>query len=258
MNEKYVQENEHEDDEADFIQVEKVQELFTSLDLNEASFLEDQPLKTPSPFRRDGLHLNGVDEMKTQEIFEFFSDYNPYALEWINDSSCNVLWKNENKVLRAITDLTEAYDPAELTTRKFLSKPAKNMKWRISKKPAMVKNANRLFHIFVRFIRTLSDRKQKGAESKSRFYVKYGNPNYGNLRGLISESKRKEMKARQFAMINSTFQSGEPLDLDKIDASTAEIENDEDENKRKLVSYNFGKHHLLYQVFNGLESPKII
>ena len=58
-------------------------------------------------------------------------------------------------------------------------------------------------HIFVRFIRTQTDRKRKGAEQKSFYYVKYGNPNYGNLRGLISDSKRRQMKLNHLAMINT-------------------------------------------------------
>ena len=34
-----------------------------------------------------------------------------------------------------------------------------------------------------------ADIKLPGAEKRSRFYQKYGNPNYGGMRGLISGSR---------------------------------------------------------------------
>ncbi len=61
------------------------------------------------------------------------------------------------------------------------------------------------------------------------FYVKYGNPNYGNLTGLISESKRRAMKTQQLAMIDPTLVPTELIDLES-----------EQEAKRKLIAYNFG------------------
>ena len=45
-------------------------------------------------------------------------------------------------------------------------------------------------HIVIIFFFTISaDIKLPGAEKRSRFYQKYGNPNYGGMRGLISGSR---------------------------------------------------------------------
>ena len=206
--------------------------------IDETSFIAEDE-KTPPIYRRDGLHLYGVDDLKTNEIFEFFADYNPYSLEWINDSSCNLVWKNENKVLKAIVEMTDEYDSTNLTTsnlRDVASRPPKNFKWRITRLKCKEK-----FKLFVRFIRTLTDRKRKGAESKSRFYVRYGNPNYGNLRGIISESKRREMRFKHLEIINSTMDPTETLKPSSIETKIVEaIENNNNDSSRELVAYNFG------------------
>lgn len=74
------------------------------------------------------------------------------------------------------------------------------------------------------------DKKIKGAESRSKYYVKYGNPNYGNLKGLISNSRRKQMKEKQLT-----------------DAEADLFENEEqDDSGRKLVAYNIGKYSKNY------------
>lgn len=42
-----------------------------------------------------------------------------------------------------------------------------------------------------------TDKKIKGAEARSKYYIKYGNPNYGNIKGLLSSSFRSKLKTRQ-------------------------------------------------------------
>lgn len=42
-------------------------------------------------FRFDTLHLRGVDDLTTKEIFEYLEDYKPVSLEWVDKSSCNVV-----------------------------------------------------------------------------------------------------------------------------------------------------------------------
>ena len=44
---------------------------------------------------------------------------------------------------------------------------------------------------------TRSDRKMKGAERLSKFYCKYGNPNYGGIKGLISTSRKRRLRGKE-------------------------------------------------------------
>ena len=41
---------------------------------------------------------------------------------------------------------------------------------------------------FYLFFPLAADKKELGAQNKSKYYIKYGNPNYGGMKGLISTS----------------------------------------------------------------------
>lgn len=38
--------------------------------------------------RPDAIYLYGVDVMSTEDALQYFGDYGPTFVEWINDSSC--------------------------------------------------------------------------------------------------------------------------------------------------------------------------
>ena len=39
-------------------------------------------------YRLNALHVRGLDKLSTTDVFEYFEDYGPASIEWINDSSC--------------------------------------------------------------------------------------------------------------------------------------------------------------------------
>jgi hypothetical protein len=45
-------------------------------------------------WRNDAVHLYGVDHMTTAECMGYFGEYGPVFCEWINDSSCNVVFND--------------------------------------------------------------------------------------------------------------------------------------------------------------------
>ena len=53
-------------------------------------------------WRNDAVHLYGVDHMTTAECMGYFGEYGPVFCEWINDSSCNVVFSDEHAARRAI------------------------------------------------------------------------------------------------------------------------------------------------------------
>jgi hypothetical protein len=53
-------------------------------------------------WRSDAVHLYGVDHMTTGECMGYFGEYGPVFCEWINDSSCNVVFADEHTARRAI------------------------------------------------------------------------------------------------------------------------------------------------------------
>lgn len=46
---------------------------------------------TEKHFRLNTLHVRGTENMSTEDIFNYFKDYGPAAIEWINDYSCTFL-----------------------------------------------------------------------------------------------------------------------------------------------------------------------
>jgi len=46
---------------------------------------------TEKHFRLNTLHVRGTENMSTKDIFNYFKDYGPASIEWINDYSCMFL-----------------------------------------------------------------------------------------------------------------------------------------------------------------------
>ena len=38
--------------------------------------------------RCEAIHLRGVEDMSTKDVFDYFSQYAPGSVEWIDDASC--------------------------------------------------------------------------------------------------------------------------------------------------------------------------
>ena len=61
----------------------------------------------PSAERRlEVVHMYGTDNMSTRNILSYFGDYGPSHVEWINDSSCNIVFGDEFSAKRALLGLS--------------------------------------------------------------------------------------------------------------------------------------------------------
>jgi len=73
------------------------------MELEKPETVEDLKDVDPKVKRRlDTLHMHGTDKMSNNDIFSYFSEYSATFLEWINDSSCNVLFADNFTALRAL------------------------------------------------------------------------------------------------------------------------------------------------------------
>ena len=45
-------------------------------------------IDSSTDIRSEAVYLYGTNEMSTRDVFEYFSDYGPSYVEWIDDSSC--------------------------------------------------------------------------------------------------------------------------------------------------------------------------
>ncbi|CAL8462820.1 g2354 [Coccomyxa elongata] len=84
------------------------------------------------PRRPEAIHLYGVDCMSTADCLSYFSDYGPTFVEWIDDSSCNVLFEDDYTAKRALVGRgkplppdntapdTAGLDPTDINNAPFL------------------------------------------------------------------------------------------------------------------------------------------
>ncbi|VDM18724.1 unnamed protein product [Hydatigera taeniaeformis] len=182
-------------------------------------FVDGRDVMVAEGYRMDTLHVWGTHDLSTKDLLDWLEEYNPKGVEWIDDSSCNIIMNNENIVLRVLNKLAEPFDrrvalaamAAVVSTMngednyEFLrsSDDSKsipvvgatnnlmppNGRWFKS-----VSSPERAFCLYLR-IAHKSDVKLPGAERRSNYYRRYGNPNYGGAVGLLSRSYRRRAKA---------------------------------------------------------------
>ncbi|KAK6948716.1 hypothetical protein Daesc_010486 [Daldinia eschscholtzii] len=127
------------------------------------------------------IHIRGLDVMNPEEVktyvAEHFSEEPMERIEWIDDSSANLLFGSKSAAARALSSLSaqDIQDVSQLPLRQLISaKP-------FSKRPEVM--------LQIRLAVT-SDKKQAGAASRSRFYLL--NPEYD------PEERRRRSEARRY------------------------------------------------------------
>ncbi|CAJ0964956.1 unnamed protein product [Ranitomeya imitator] len=282
--------------------------------------------------RLETLHISGVDEMSTQDIFAFFKQYPPGYIEWLDDTSCNVVWLDEVTAARALLNLstmptdvkskksddsasakskTDRYndssgdeteegeveeenqsDAEEEPEKKVLSTdagtvitaligdpgdvsqhstgaPGRASAYTMGMAPAwemdtlsqaeqesLMRNDLRLSmkifkgnQLLMRFA-TKDDKKELGAARRSQYYMKYGNPNYGGMKGILSNSWKRRYHSRRVqrdVTKKRTFIGDDAPDYQHLHSGLVNVpeepieeeeeEEDMDEDDRVVVEY---------------------
>ncbi|XP_069395532.1 nuclear cap-binding protein subunit 3 isoform X2 [Paralichthys olivaceus] len=225
-------------------------------------FLDKDIMKKAIPrLRMEAIYVTGVDDMSTQDVFGYFKEYPPAHIEWIDDTSCNVVWLDDNTPIRALINTSRMPDPEAVTTETEgtkepghqgqgsdeeeegevdedetvkksgediegkdsdreveqktktegdqmddLSGPERESLLRNDLRPAIKPfKGNKLLLRFA----TQEDKKELGAARRSRYYMKYGNPNYGGMRGILSNSWKRRFHNRRIQ--RDVIKSKKPL-----------------------------------------------
>ncbi|KAG7515674.1 nuclear cap-binding protein subunit 3 [Solea senegalensis] len=223
-------------------------------------FLHKDTMKKAIPrLRLEAIYVTGVDDMSTQDVFGYFKNYPPAHIEWIDDTSCNVVWLDDDTSVRALINSSRMPDPDTITTETESSgEPGEESKGQggqggqgsddedceeegevdedveqTTKKSREEKDSNgeveqktttegeqvddlsraervsllrndlrpvikpfRGNKLLLRFA-THDDKKELGAARRSRYYMKYGNPNYGGMKGILSNSWKRRFHNRR-------------------------------------------------------------
>nr|XP_028563894.1 nuclear cap-binding protein subunit 3 [Podarcis muralis] len=194
----------------------------------------DMVKKAIPKVRLDTIYVCGVDEMSTQDIFAYFKEYPPAHIEWLDDTSCNVVWLDEVTATRALINMSsmpeeEKMKPQENSKKVAVVEASKKEKQEESsddeaeegeveddhpneteldtlsqaEEDSLLRNdlrpASKLAKgnkLFMRFA-TRDDKKELGAARRSQYYMKYGNPNYGGMKGILSNSWKRRYHSRR-------------------------------------------------------------
>ncbi|XP_042735795.1 nuclear cap-binding protein subunit 3 isoform X1 [Lagopus leucura] len=193
----------------------------------------DMMKKAIPKVRLDTIYICGVDEMSTQDIFAYFKEYPPAHIEWLDDTSCNVVWLDEVTATRALINMSSFPDQEKAKGRenneeKTAEKSKKEKQEESTddeteegevedenpsdieldaltqvEEDSLLRNdlrpANKLAKgnkLFMRFA-TKDDKKELGAARRSQYYMKYGNPNYGGMKGILSNSWKRRYHSRR-------------------------------------------------------------
>jgi len=158
---------------------------------------------TDNCIRLDTLHLKGVNNLSTNQVFQLFDGFAPQKIEWINDFSCNVVWNDEKKAIWSFLKVTK---PKEKSKDKVINdnKDADDldlMEIEPEEQTVEEDEVNPLLlcdesfnpkdkTLQLRFA-TFNDKKVAGASKKSEYYQKFGNPHFGGIKGVISSSYKR-------------------------------------------------------------------
>ncbi|RUS72364.1 hypothetical protein EGW08_019880, partial [Elysia chlorotica] len=89
-----------------------IKNLYRSLGLSVDKLAED-----PRGWRLEAILLRGTENMSTEDVFKYFSDFGPKGVEWIDDFSCNVLWADKLTPARALLRLSSTMDEVHLAEK---------------------------------------------------------------------------------------------------------------------------------------------
>ena len=140
--------------------------------------------------RPESLFVHGVANMSTQEILNYFEEFEPIGVQWISDHSCNIFWYDTLTPLKLLS--TKTIPGPSISHRRSSKRKASSMStndddntasvplsaghWREGNFQIIDKPESEI-KLYLRYT-TLGDRKVRGAENQSEYYRQYGNPNY--------------------------------------------------------------------------------
>ncbi|KAG0346960.1 hypothetical protein BG004_000423 [Podila humilis] len=78
----------------------------SGMDVDEGDWKRPHDLPNTPPrtamIRLEAVHLYGTNEMSTKDVLKYFEEYGPSHVEWIDDSSCNIVFKDNFSAKRAL------------------------------------------------------------------------------------------------------------------------------------------------------------
>ncbi|KAF8948076.1 hypothetical protein BGZ47_006621 [Haplosporangium gracile] len=158
--------------------------------------LPETPPRT-STIRLEAVYLYGTDEMSTKDVLKYFDAYGPSHVEWIDDSSCNIVFPDQFSAKRAVyfqlvdkenvtfgedgddVDIEPSRETSESGVAEPISTPKSKNRLQHAKEYVPTQQHNQLTTaksnsgLFVRYA-TDFDRKERNSAAKSVYYAIHG------------------------------------------------------------------------------------
>ena len=209
--------------------------------------------------RYEAIHVRGVDNMSTNDVFVYFDDFPPKFIEWVNDSSCNVVYSDVLNACKALLAKSKPYEQDDLETKvkddpvekiNENEQPDENafeapmdtdegthgktaeksiVKWRLGD------SYTKASSLLMRFA-TKKDQKVGGKPQESIFYQKYGNPNLKLWTKNLKHKKSKNDVSDEGLHRRSSEEEGE----DTKCTSDDDFENKKDGNVKERLGNRQG------------------
>lgn len=170
------------------------------------------------------LCVIGCNDLHTEDILKFFNNFKPDKVAWVDDSRVKLSWHQQSASIRCLMSSTLSGN----TLKQLNAKAKKRYKTRGEKPPSegededsgmetddditcplegalncerkcietLLSKNGKTYKLQLRFA-TKSDEKERGAQSKSKYYVRFGNPNYGGMKGLLSKSFKRRFNNKK-------------------------------------------------------------
>ena len=194
-------------------------------------------------YRFNTLHVKGVENMSTEDVYQYFASFAPSHVEWIDNDTCNVVWLDDLSAARVLlsqskkiinlhgnslktvsndryTDLNDGID--ECVDARDLNIEIPSGVWRFGE-PGKKSST-----ILLRYA-TRSDKKQSMA-AKSGVYSK----KFGTVPGLMSKSVRNGT----VKLINKVHT---PNNIWKTDSIETSMHSSDKPNPWEELAYEWGK-----------------
>ncbi|KAF9154739.1 hypothetical protein BG015_000050 [Linnemannia schmuckeri] len=158
--------------------------------------LPETPPRT-STIRLEAVYLYGTDEMSTKDVLKYFDAYGPSHVEWIDDSSCNIVFPDQFSAKRAVyfqlvdkenvtfgedgddVDIEPSREMSESGVAEAIIVPKSKNRLQRAKEYVPTQQHNQLTAaksnsgLFVRYA-TDFDRKERNSAAKSVYYAIHG------------------------------------------------------------------------------------
>ncbi|KAG0317966.1 hypothetical protein BGZ97_004555 [Linnemannia gamsii] len=239
--------------------------------------LPETPPRT-STIRLEAVYLYGTDEMSTKDVLKYFDAYGPSHVEWIDDSSCNIVFPDQFSAKRAVyfqlvdkenitfgedgddDDIEPSRETSESGVAEPIISPKSKNRLQRAKEYVPVQQHNQITTaksnsgLFVRYATDL-DRKERHSAAKSVYYAIHGREDGPSTGQRSSTTTSSRYGRRSRADEDEVWNRGREADVSLVRAQALDLAQVPTPDPGRLVAQPaviMGAAHLMHGIASVL------